>query len=64
MGRFLLIIFLLLIVNFTWVVVAPFAFNIHQDGFEKTVSKEKTINTVQTHREQRRLEAEKVLENY
>jgi len=64
MGRLLLIIFILLIANVTWFAIAPEVKQVHDDGFEKTVSKEKTINTVQTHRKERRLQAEKATELY
>lgn len=64
MGRLLLIIFILMMANVTWFAITPEIKQVKEDGFEKTVSKEKTINTVQTHRKARRLQAEKAVELY
>ena len=64
MVRFLILFLCLLFFNFIYLIVSPKFEEIREEGFVNTVSKEKTINTVQTHREQRRLEAEKVLDQY
>lgn len=63
----MLVRFILLVLIVAGSVAVVDAFNPHdlsKEGLVEKIKKEKTINTVQKGREQRRLEAEKVLDQF
>ena len=62
MVRFIFLILIVAAGCWGWQNFSPEAFN--KDNIEATMQKEKTINAVQQGREHRRLEAEKVMEQF
>lgn len=60
--RFVCMILVIAIGVWGWQTFKPEDFT--KDNIEATIKKEKTINTVQRGREQRRLEAEKVMDQF
>jgi hypothetical protein len=62
MFRFIFLVLLVFITVWGINVYNPQAFT--KDNMEATIKKEKTINAVQRAREKRRLEAEKIMEQY
>lgn len=62
MVRFILLILIVAVGCWGWQNFTPESFR--KDNIEATMQKEKTINAVQQGRENRRLEAEKVMEQF
>lgn len=60
--RFIFLVLIIALISWGWVNLNPENFS--KEKIEETIKKEKTINTVQQGREQRRLEAEKVMEQF